>query len=93
MRHLSDLDKHIWTNRKTLKMFRSIIGTSTSSSVSRGKRNVISNTLGNIIGPILGLGTAQSIDQINENIANIARAQIPEHKVINSISKNQQKME
>ena len=77
-------------------MFHSTVGTTTTTTPSntpRGKRNVISNAIGDIIGRIFGLGTSQSIDQINENLASIARAQIPEHKVINSIAKNQHKME
>ena len=93
---ITDLDKIIWTNRKTLDMFHSTVGTKTTTTppnLSRGKRNVISNAIGGIIGPIFGLGTSQSIDQINENLANIAHAQVPEHKVINTIAKNQHKLE
>ena len=77
-------------------MFHSTVGRTTTTpppNFSRGKRNVISNAIGGIIGPIFGLGTSQSIDQINENLANIAHAQVPEHKVINTIAKNQHKLE
>ena len=56
-------------------MFHSTVGTTTTTTPSntpRGKRNVISDAIGDIIGPIFGLGTSQSIDQINENLASIA---------------------